>query len=66
MRREDDFAQRRAHIANLTDEELYDRFWELTAQVVDPLLELGTPIFYLHMKMPDMALHRTVNLIHVS
>ncbi|MGN0733687.1 MAG: D-ornithine 4,5-aminomutase subunit OraS, partial [Emergencia sp.] len=41
MRREDDFAQRRAHIANLTDEELYDRFWELTAQVVDPLLELG-------------------------
>ncbi|MBR4020172.1 MAG: ornithine aminomutase subunit alpha [Firmicutes bacterium] len=41
MRREDDFEQRRAHIANLTDEELYDRFWELTAQVVDPLLELG-------------------------
>ena len=41
MRRADDFEQRRQHIANLTDEELYDRFWELTAQVVDPLLELG-------------------------
>ena len=41
MKREDDFAERRKHIANLTDEELYDRFWELNAQVVDPLLELG-------------------------
>ncbi len=41
MRREDDFEQRRKHIANLTDEELYDRFWELTEQVVAPLLELG-------------------------
>ena len=41
MRRDDDFAERRKHIANLTDEELYSRFWELTAQVVDPLLELG-------------------------
>ena len=41
MKREDDFAKRREHIANLTDEELYDRFWELTEQVVAPLLELG-------------------------
>ena len=41
MRRDNDFEQRRQHIANLTDQELYDRFWELTAQVVDPLLELG-------------------------
>ena len=41
MRREDDFAQRRKHIADLSDQELYDRFWELTAQVVDRLLELG-------------------------
>ena len=41
MRREDDFEQRRKHIANLTDEELYNRFWELTEQVVAPLLELG-------------------------
>ena len=41
MIREDDFEERRKHIANLSDEELYNRFWELTAQVVDPLLELG-------------------------
>ena len=41
MKRADDFEQRRQHIANLTDEELYNRFWELTEKVVDPLLELG-------------------------
>lgn len=41
MKREDDFQERRKHIANLTDEELYQRFWQLTQQVVDPLLELG-------------------------
>lgn len=41
MKRQDDFEQRRKHIAALSDQELYDRFWELTAQVVDPLLELG-------------------------
>lgn len=41
MKRADDFQQRREHIAGLTDEELYNRFWELTAQVVEPLLELG-------------------------
>ena len=41
MIREDDFQERRKHIANLTDEELYERFWQLTEQVVEPLLELG-------------------------
>ena len=41
MRRDDDFAERRKHIAELSDQELYDRFWELTDKVVDPLLELG-------------------------
>ena len=41
MKRDDDFEVRRQHIANLTDEELYNRFWELTEQVVAPLLELG-------------------------
>jgi D-ornithine 4,5-aminomutase subunit alpha len=41
MKRADDFAVRRKHIANLSDEELYKRFWELTEKVVDPLLELG-------------------------
>lgn len=41
MKREDDFEVRRMHIANLTDEELYERFWSTTQQVVEPLLELG-------------------------
>ena len=41
MKRQDDFAERRKHIAGLSDEELYNRFWDLTAKVVDPLLELG-------------------------
>jgi D-ornithine 4,5-aminomutase subunit alpha len=41
MKRADDFQERRKHIADLTDEELYQRFWNLTEQVVDPLLELG-------------------------
>ena len=41
MKREDDFQERRKSIAGLSDEELYQRFWELTEQVVSPLLELG-------------------------
>lgn len=41
MKRADDFAERRKHIANLSDQELYERFWALTEQVVAPLLELG-------------------------
>lgn len=41
MKRADDYEQRRAHLANLTDEELYERFWSLAEQIVDPLLELG-------------------------
>ena len=28
MKRADDFEERRKHIANLSDEELYNRFWE--------------------------------------
>ena len=41
MKRDDDFAERRKHIADLSDDELYARFWELTTQVVTPLYELG-------------------------
>ncbi|MCL2350314.1 MAG: ornithine aminomutase subunit alpha [Defluviitaleaceae bacterium] len=41
MKRDDDFAARRAHLANLNDDELRQRFWQLTEKVVDPLLELG-------------------------
>jgi len=41
MKREDDFLTRRAHLTNLSDEQLKARFWELTEKVVDPLLKLG-------------------------
>lgn len=41
MRREDDFQERRKHLANLTEEELEARFWELTEKIVDPLIELA-------------------------
>jgi len=41
MKRGDDFAKRRKHIANLSDEELYEKFWGLTEKVIEPLLQLG-------------------------
>lgn len=41
LRREDDFEQRRAHLKGLSDQELKERFWKLTEQVVDPLIELA-------------------------
>ena len=41
MKRADDFQERRKHLAGMTDQELYDHFWAVTSQVVDPLIELG-------------------------
>ena len=41
LKREDDFQERRKHLAHLTDEELKARFWELVGQAVDPLLEIA-------------------------
>ncbi|MDR1953587.1 MAG: ornithine aminomutase subunit alpha [Clostridiales Family XIII bacterium] len=41
MKRQDDFESRRKKLASLSDEELYQRFWQLTEQVVDPLVALG-------------------------
>jgi len=41
MKRQDDFDARRGHLANLSDDELRDRFWQLTNEVVEPLLKLG-------------------------
>ena len=41
MKRDDDFAKRREHLKDLTDEQLYERFWQLAGQIVDPLLKLG-------------------------
>lgn len=39
--RPDDFEERRKHLADLSDEELKARFWDLIGQVVDPIIELA-------------------------
>ena len=41
IKREDDFSQRREHLAGLSDEELKARFWALTGQLVDPLIAMA-------------------------
>lgn len=41
MKREDDFVKRRQHLAQLSDEQLKQRFWQLAQQLTDPLLALG-------------------------
>ena len=41
MKREDDFQERRKHLANLTEEELEQRFWQLADEIVDPLVDLA-------------------------
>ena len=41
MKRDDCFEKRRAHLRDLTPEQLKERFWKLAEQVVDPLLKLG-------------------------
>lgn len=39
MERKDDYLQRRQHLANLSEEQLEQRFWELAAEIMDPLVE---------------------------
>lgn len=41
MKRADDFNERRKHLADLTEQELELKFWELAEKVVDPLIELS-------------------------
>ena len=41
MKRNDDYLERRAHLADLSDKELEERFWQLANQLVDPLLQMG-------------------------
>jgi D-ornithine 4,5-aminomutase subunit alpha len=41
MVRPDTFKEVRAHLAGLSDEELEARFWDLSDQVVEPLVELA-------------------------
>ncbi len=42
MSRPDDFQDRRKHLANLTEEELEKKFWELAEELVNPIVELAT------------------------
>lgn len=41
IRREDDFVRRRQHLAQLSEAELEQRFWQLTEAIVQPLIELA-------------------------
>jgi len=41
MKRNDNYQERRQHLKDLSSEQLRERFWKLTEQVVDPLLKLG-------------------------
>lgn len=41
MKRADDFAQRRQHLKDLTNDQLYERFWSLTEQIVKPIVDLA-------------------------
>lgn len=35
------YEEARAHLADLTDQELKERFWQLSEEIVEPLLDLG-------------------------
>ncbi|MCL2704007.1 MAG: ornithine aminomutase subunit alpha [Defluviitaleaceae bacterium] len=41
MKRQDDFEKRREHLKNLTDEQIYEKFWALAGEIVQPMLDLG-------------------------
>ncbi|WP_291259105.1 ornithine aminomutase subunit alpha [Fusobacterium sp.] len=41
LKRDDDFQERRKTVANLSDEELKIKFWELAEVIVNPLLKMA-------------------------
>jgi D-ornithine 4,5-aminomutase subunit alpha len=41
MKRIDDFESRRNSVKDLTDQQLHQRFWQLSQQLVDPLIDLA-------------------------
>lgn len=41
MKRADDFEKRREHLKDLNDEELFNKFWSLTEEIVKPLVDLA-------------------------
>lgn len=41
LKRDDDYAVRRKHLENLSDEELKTKFWGLIEEIIDPLLDMA-------------------------
>lgn len=41
MSRADDFQERRKHLADLSEDQLEARFWELAGELVDPIMDLA-------------------------
>ena len=41
MKRADDFQTRRQHLADLSNEALEQRFWQLAERIVDPMIDLA-------------------------
>jgi len=41
MERPDDYQMRRVHLKNLTEDQLEDRFWELTEKLMNPVIKLA-------------------------
>ncbi|HWQ57859.1 MAG TPA: ornithine aminomutase subunit alpha [Clostridia bacterium] len=41
MKRADDYQKRRAHLADLSDKELEERFWALAGEITAPMLKMG-------------------------
>ncbi len=41
IKREDDFEKRRQHLKVLSEKELKERFWELTEEIVEPLIDMA-------------------------
>ncbi|HPB47879.1 MAG TPA: ornithine aminomutase subunit alpha [Exilispira sp.] len=39
--RKDDYEKRREHLANLNDEQLKQRFWDLTDKITEPLIDMA-------------------------
>jgi D-ornithine 4,5-aminomutase subunit alpha len=41
MKRSDDFQERRKHLADLSEDELETRFWQLAEELIDPIIDLA-------------------------
>lgn len=72
LERIDDFEKRRIKVANLSDEELKKRFWELTEKIVDPMIELAKKYtspsiersVLLRMGFDSMQSNKIVDILH--